>query len=89
MTPVASDEGGTMLAFLHVALRRRTDFSAPAGRLLVLRTEPGTVERWLLLVFCPAVVVLFLGIYAANSAPAPQARRASLRGERGVSRRRG
>lgn len=59
-----------MLGFLHVVLRRRTDFSAPAGRLPVLRTEPGTAERWLLLVSYPAVVVLFLGIYAANSAPA-------------------
>ncbi|MFM9708706.1 DUF6185 family protein [Streptomyces galilaeus] len=59
-----------MLGFLHVASRRRTDFSAPAGRLPVLGTEPGTAERWLLLVSYPAVVVLFLGIYAANSAPA-------------------
>lgn len=59
-----------MLAFLHVASRRRTDFSAPAGRLPVLLTEPGPVERWLLMVSYPAVVVLFLGIYAANSAPA-------------------
>ncbi|MEU3103926.1 DUF6185 family protein [Streptomyces griseoflavus] len=59
-----------MLGFLHVASRRRTDFSAPAGRLPVLVTEPGPAERWLLMVSYPAVVVLFLGMYAANSAPA-------------------
>ncbi|WP_229870649.1 DUF6185 family protein [Streptomyces phaeofaciens] len=58
-----------LLAFLHAASRRRTDFSAPAERLPVLRGEPGSAERWLLLVSFPAVVVLFLGIYAANSAP--------------------
>ncbi|MGW3943644.1 DUF6185 family protein [Streptomyces phaeochromogenes] len=59
-----------LLAFLHAASRRRMDFSVPAGRLPVLRTEPGPVERWLLMVSFPSVVVLFLGIYAANSGPA-------------------
>ncbi|WP_308402972.1 DUF6185 family protein [Streptomyces sp. Tu102] len=59
-----------MLAFLHVASGRRTDFSAPAERLPVLRTEPGPVEQWLLMVSYPAVLMLFLGIYAANSTPA-------------------
>ncbi|MFI8292755.1 DUF6185 family protein [Streptomyces sp. NPDC085614] len=59
-----------LLAFLHVASRRRTDLSGPASRVPVLRSEPGRVERWLMLVSFPAVVALFLGIYAANSAPA-------------------
>lgn len=59
-----------MLAFLYVTAHRRVGVTPPAAQPPVLSTEPSPAEQWLLRVSLPAVVLLFLWVYAANSAPA-------------------